>query len=139
MNTVTLMSRDKQIFKISEYQAEKFKFLGEIENGRILPTVCTSTDILSKWSKVCNKESLMSSINSKDANAPIVVTVRGETLKLLLSHSDIYMNGDEEKIDADLFVFAKQIKLLSKIQRYELIHAAQYLQYENINSLIKAT
>lgn len=143
MNTITLISKDRQMFHISEYQAEKFKFLSErserdeIENGRIpmiLPTVCTSTDILSKWSKMCNKES---SIGLKDVNAPITVTVHGETLKLLLSHSDIYMNMEKEKIAIDLFNYAKQIRLLSRMQRFELIQAARYLQYENINSLIQ--
>jgi hypothetical protein len=142
MNTITLISKDRQTFHISEYQAEKFKFLrerserDEIENGRIpmiLPTVCTSTDILSKWSKMCNKES------AKDPNAPIAVTIHAETLKLLLSHSDIYMNMDEEKIDVDLVNYAKQVRLLSRMQRFELIQAARYLQYDNINSLIKAT
>lgn len=134
MNTVTLISKDKHIFKISEYQAEKFQFLNEAENIRIpmiLPTVCTSNDILSKWSKVCNKKS------SSDLHSPFQLMIRGEILKLLLQHSDIYMDMEEEKIKINLSKYVNQVCLLSRIQRFELIRAAEYLQYENINTLTK--
>lgn len=108
MNTITLVSSDKKVFKISEYQAKLFIFPKYV------------------------------SLKSKDEiNDYISIGCKEEIIKLLLDHAEIYMYRDKEKIYDDLVKYVDRIKNTSKMQRFTLINTAQNLSYEKLNSLVK--
>src|SRR5665647_1266344 len=103
MNTITLISGDKKIFKISEYQAEKFAFLTDKLNASAV-----STSLIFPKTSTYNIPMASEYRSLQDSNISLMTS--GSALKLLFDYADIYMNAEKEKVFSDLVEYAERVK-----------------------------